>query len=87
MHGYCFRRQWPIGTFIVDFACLEASLIIEVDGEQHAEQIAKDEAHTRFLEKEGFRVVRFWNYDVLANTEGVLEAILHDLQNSPQEQP
>jgi len=41
----------------------------------------------RFSEKEGFRVVRFWNYDVLANTEGVLEAILHDLQNSPQEQP
>ena len=87
MHGYRFRRQRPIGTFIVDFACLKASLIIEVDGRQHAEQIAKDEARTRFLEKEGFRVVRFWNYDVLANTEGVLEAILHDLQNSPQEQP
>ena len=87
MHGYRFRRQRPIGTFIVDFACLEASLIIEVDGGQHAEQIEKDEARTRFLEKEGFRVVRFWNYDVLANTEGVLEAILHDLQNSPQEQP
>ena len=85
--GYRFRRQRPIGPYIVDFVCLEVSLIIEVDGGQHAEQGAKDEARTRFLEKEGFRVIRFWNNDVLANTEGVLEAILHDLQNPPQNQP
>jgi very-short-patch-repair endonuclease len=87
MHGYRFRRQRPIGTFLVDFACLEASLIIEVDGGQHAEQIAKDEARTRFLEKTVFALfvsgtMMFW-----AIPRGVLEAILHDLQNSPQEQP
>ena len=85
--GYRFRRQRPIGPYIVDFVCLQVSLIIEVDGGQHAEQIAKDEARTRFLEKEGFRVIRFWNNDVLANTDGVVKSILHDLQNSPQDQP
>ena len=57
--GYRFRRQRPIGPYIVDFVCLKASLIVEVDGGQHAEQVAKDEARTRFLEKEGFRVIRF----------------------------
>ncbi len=87
LHGYRFRRQRPIGPYIVDFVCLEASRIIEVDGGQHAEQIAKDKVRTRFLEKEGFRVIRFWNNDVLANTDGVVKSILHDLQNSPQDQP
>lgn len=80
--GYRFRRQRPIGPYIVDFVCLEASLIVEVDGGQHAEQIAKDEARTLYLEKKGFRVIRFWNNDVLANTESVLETILQNLQNS-----
>ena len=79
LHGFRFRRQRPIGPYIVDFVCLEASLIIEVDGGQHAEQISKDEVRTRFLEKEGFRVIRFWNNDVLANTDGVLDTMdVHD---------
>ena len=86
LHGYRFRRQRPIGPYIVDFVCLEALLIIEVDGGQHAEQVAKDEARTRFLQKEWLRVIRFWNNEVLANTEGVLEAILHDLTSPPQDQ-
>jgi very-short-patch-repair endonuclease len=84
--GFRFRRQRPIGRYIVDFVCLEVSLIIEVDGGQHAEEIAKDEARTRFLERQGFRVVRFWNNDVLANTEEVLQAIWNELQNSPEDQ-
>jgi very-short-patch-repair endonuclease len=87
LDGYRFRRQRPIGPYIVDFVCLEVSLIIEVDGGQHAEQVTKDEARTRFLEKEGFRVIRFWNNDVLANTDGVLDAIWHDLRNQPRDQP
>ena len=87
LHGYRFRRQRSIGPYIVDFVCLEVSLIIEVDGGQHAEQVAKDEARARFLEKEGYRVIRFWNNDVLANTDGVLEAILHDLQILHHDQP
>ena len=79
------RRQRPIGPYIADFVCLEVSLIIEVDGGQHAEQIKEDEARTRFLEKAGFRVIRFWNNDVLANTDGVLEAIFHELQIPSQD--
>ena len=86
LHGSRFRRQRPIGPYIVDFVCLERSLIIEVDGGQHAEQIAKDEARARFLEQEGFRVMRFWNNDVLANIDGVLQAISHDLQKPPRDQ-
>ena len=86
LHGYRFRRQRPIGPYIVDFVCLEVSLIIEVDGGQHAEQIEKDEARTSFLEKEGFRVIRFWNNDVLVNTDGVLDVILQDLQYTPGDQ-
>jgi very-short-patch-repair endonuclease len=71
-----FRRQQPIGTFIVDFVCFERRLIVEVDGGQHAEQAPYDEQRTRSLEAQGYLVLRFWNNDVLANTEGVAQAIL-----------
>ena len=64
-----------MGHYVVDFVCLAEKLIIEVDGGQHAVPSAKEDARTLFLEKEGFRIVRFWNNDVLANTDGVLEAI------------
>jgi very-short-patch-repair endonuclease len=71
-----FKRQYPIGGFIVDFYCLERKLVIELDGSEHAEQVAYDERRTRLLAAKGFRVVRFWNNDVLTNMEGVLQAIV-----------
>lgn len=73
---YKFRRQHPIDRYIVDFACLEARLIVELDGGQHATQVRYDDARTRCLEALGFRVLRFWNNDALSNIEGVLTMIL-----------
>ncbi|MDD5586407.1 MAG: endonuclease domain-containing protein [Alphaproteobacteria bacterium] len=78
--GYKFRRQHPIEKFIVDFACIEHQLIIEADGGQHAENWA-DACRTARLEREGWRVVRFWNNDIIANTEGVMAVILSNLSN------
>ena len=77
-----FRRQQPIGPYVVDFFCSDAKLIIEVDGGQHAGSTT-DERRTRWLESHGYRVIRFWNNDVLANTEGVLLRILEALRASP----
>jgi very-short-patch-repair endonuclease len=71
-----FRRQQPIGAFVVDFVCFERRLIVEVDGGQHAEQVPYDEHRTRWLEAQGYRVLRFWNNEVLAHTEAVAQVIL-----------
>jgi very-short-patch-repair endonuclease len=71
-----FRRQQPIGAFIVDFVCFERRVIVEVDGGQHAERVLYDEQRTRWLEAQGYLVLRFWNNDVLASTEAVAQAIL-----------
>jgi very-short-patch-repair endonuclease len=75
--GTHFRRQVPIGRYVVDFACLATRLIVEVDGSQHAEgPVAEsDKERTRWLEAEGYRVLRFWNNDITQNIDGVLEAI------------
>jgi ATP-dependent helicase HrpA/adenine-specific DNA-methyltransferase len=70
-----FRRQVPIGPYVVDFVCFEQKLIIEIDGGQHAENIEQDLSRTEWLEQEGYRVIRFWNNEVLGNTDGVLQAI------------
>jgi very-short-patch-repair endonuclease len=76
MDGYPFRRQVPMGPYVVDFACLKARLVIEVDGGQHAEEkLDRDRRRTAWLESRGFRVLRFWNHEVLQETEGVLESI------------
>jgi very-short-patch-repair endonuclease len=72
--GAKFRRQVPIGTYIVDFACLQRKLIIEVDGGQHLES-AVDAERDRWLRAQGFRVLRFWNNQVFLNLQGVLETI------------
>jgi len=72
LNGVKFRRQHPIGPYIVDFVCLEQHLVIELDGGQHA---LDSPARTRFLESEGYRVLRFWNNEVLANPEGVHHAV------------
>ncbi len=75
-----FRRQEPIGHFIVDFVCFECTLIIELDGGQHADQTAYDAQRTRWLESQGFCVLRFWNNEVLQNTAGVVEVIRDALE-------
>jgi very-short-patch-repair endonuclease len=75
LNGLKFRRQEPIGTFIVDFVCFEKSLIVEVDGGQHVREKAKDEERTKWLEDQSFKVLRFWNNDVMKNVEGVLRVI------------
>jgi very-short-patch-repair endonuclease len=73
---YKIRRQHPIGPFIVDFICQEAWLIVELDGGQHASQIEEDRNRTVYLEARGFRVVRFWNNQVLSEIQSVLTVIL-----------
>jgi very-short-patch-repair endonuclease len=80
LEGFRFRRQHPLGPYVVDFFCAAAKLIVEVDGGQHAED---EEARTNWLEARGYRVIRFWNNDVLANTEGVLSTILDALRADP----
>ena len=77
-----FRRQYPLGEFFADFCCLEHKLIIEVDGGQHAQAQVYDQRRTQFLESLGFRVLRFWNPDVLTNLEGVVATILQHLPPS-----
>jgi very-short-patch-repair endonuclease len=73
-------RQQPIGPYIVDFFCPEAKLVIEVDGGQHNVEEEKDERRTPWLEERGFRVIRFWNNDVLSNTDGVMLTVLEKLR-------
>ncbi len=86
-----FRRQHPIGVYIVDFCCLEGMLIIELDGEQHVEQEEAHAERTKYLTGVGFQVLRFWNDDVLMKTDDVLEEILRSLESSsglgPQSAP
>ena len=78
--GYHFRRQVPLGSYIVDFACLPRRLIIELDGEAHKLHVDADRERQAALEAMGFRVLRFWNADVTRDCEGVLETILAALE-------
>jgi len=75
--GVKFRRQEPIGRYIVDFVCFEKKLVVEVDGGQHGGSY--DDERDRWLNMQGFRVLRFWNNEVLKNIEGVLEVIGKEL--------
>jgi very-short-patch-repair endonuclease len=77
-----FRRQFLIGSYIVDFVCLEKRLIIEVDGGQHADSVY-DDSRTAWLEDQGFKVIRFWNNDVLKEMDAVLEVIRMALSPPP----
>jgi len=78
--GVNFRRQHAIGKFIVDFVCIEKKLIIELDGSHHLEQEEYDNKRTKYLEEQGYRVIRFWNNDVMKNIEGVILSIMNALQ-------
>ena len=79
--GYKFRRQQPIRKYIVDFVCLEKRLIVEVDGGQHSEQVTYDLARGAYLQEQGFRVMRFWDNQVLKETEAVKEVIMGALDH------
>jgi very-short-patch-repair endonuclease len=87
LNGLKFKRQMPIDRYIADFGCSEARLIIELDGGQHAIRAAEDQARTRVFEDMGYLVLRFWNNDVLQNTDGVLEEILNTLEQHRPEPP
>ncbi len=83
-HGTHFRRQVPLGPFVADFACMAARLVVEIDGSQHSDEPnkARDDARTCWLESEGYRVIRFWNNDIVQNAEGVLDVIYGALYGS-----
>ena len=85
--GFKFRRQFPIAGFIADFACVDARLVIELDGGQHADRQDQDARRTARMMVNGYRVLRFWNHDVLARTDAVLEEILRHLSTPPQPSP
>ena len=80
--GYKFRRQEPVGKYIVDFLCYRPWLVVELDGGQHREQTDCDNERTRWLESRGFKVIRFWNNQVMEETEAVEEAILMALREA-----
>jgi very-short-patch-repair endonuclease len=82
-----FRRQYLIGPYIADFACIDRKLVLELDGGQHQEQIEYDKRRTEFLQSQGWRVLRFWNNDVLNNLDGVLASIVEALSAAPPSQP
>jgi len=77
-----FRRQVPIGLWVVDFVAFEQMLVVEADGSQHAEN-ASDKTRDADLQNRGFRVLRFWNNDILRNTNGVLQRIIEAIEQSP----
>ena len=86
LNGFRFRRQHPIGKYIVDFVCLEQKLIVELDGGQHLEQQRYDIQRDDWLRSQGYTVLRFWNNQVMNELDQVLEAILNILppsQSSP----
>ncbi len=80
--GFRFRRQHTVGPFIADFACVEARLVVELDGDQHGrdDAPARDDRRDALLEENGWRVLRFWNREAFENMEGLLETILYEAQ-------
>ncbi|MBA3511938.1 MAG: endonuclease domain-containing protein [Sphingomonas sp.] len=83
--GFKFRRQATIGWYIPDFVCIDAKLVIELDGGQHDAEMERE--RTKYLEQRGFNVLRFWNNDILENLEGVLETILAAAENKGEPSP
>jgi very-short-patch-repair endonuclease len=79
MHGYKFRRQVPIGRYIANFVCHEARLIVEIDGGQHDGSSPQEAERSGFLQNQGYRILRFWNDEVIANLDGVHQTIADEL--------
>ena len=75
VEGWKFRRQVPLGGYIVDFLCEDANLIVELDGGQHGEALNYDAMRTKWLNKNGYQVIRFWNNDAMNNIDGVLQSL------------
>jgi very-short-patch-repair endonuclease len=84
LDGFQFRRQYAIGPFFVDFICLEAKLVIEVDGSQHADREAQDQSRSAFLRINGYRALRFWNSEVMSDVDSVVERIAEVLRQMPR---
>ncbi len=84
--GFKFVRQEPIGPYVADFCCRETRLVVEIDGGQHADS-KRDRTRDAWLLGRGYRVMRFWNNDVLENSDGVLEAMLELLRTAPHPDP
>ena len=80
--GVKFRRQHPLGTYVLDFACLSPKLVVEVDGSQHLHQVSYDAQRTAWLEGHGYAVLRFWANEVLSETDGVVARIVEVLSAS-----
>jgi very-short-patch-repair endonuclease len=87
LNGARFRRQHPVGIYVLDFACVQQRLAVELDGGQHADDVVRDATKTAFLETQGWRVLRFWNNDVMGNIEGVLTLIAEALLASSRPPP
>lgn len=87
LHGYKFRRQYPIAGYIADFACVSARLVVELDGGQHLDAANYDSERTRIIEMHGYQVLRFWNNDVLLHLPDVLEKIWHALHERERNVP
>jgi very-short-patch-repair endonuclease len=85
--GTHFRRQVRLGNYIVDFASHGLKIVVELDGGQHVTQVKRDEARSLFLTSEGYRVLRFWNNDVMANIDGVLEVVHNAILATPTPTP
>ena len=88
--GWKFRRQQPIGPFIVDFICFDAKLVVELDGSQHGEErnIRRDALRSRYLEEQGYRVKRYWNSQLIDDIDRVLDDIGRDIRaHFPSESP
>jgi very-short-patch-repair endonuclease len=79
MNGFKFRRQRPIGRYVCDFVCLEAGVVVELDGSQHVAQAPYDEQRDAFLRSNGYRVLRFWNGSVFSEPEAVVQTIMEAL--------
>jgi very-short-patch-repair endonuclease len=86
LKGIKLSRQMPVGPYFCDFLCREHQLVIEVDGGQHAES-ERDRVRTAYLEQQGYRIIRFWNNDVLENVEGVLQIISEAIEVGPPPAP
>ena len=86
LRGYKFRRQYPIAGYIADFVCVEARIVIELDGGQHIEAAAYDAERTRKMAVNDYRVLRFWNDELLLKTQAVLEEILRHLPGEDRRQ-
>jgi very-short-patch-repair endonuclease len=84
-YGHHFRRQAPIDHYIADFVDFQSRLVIEVDGGQHT--VEGDQKRTAYLESQGFRVVRFWNAEILRNMDGVIDFVLSELRVTPTPSP